>query len=465
VWRRSRPFWAGILLLVSGAELLLIPLPEHSMGLLLHVGTGGVAGILIGALLIVCALLLWFSPAQRTFYAIVAILLAIGALIASNLGGFVIGTLLGVLGGSLGFAWTPVDPAAAPARGRRRRPRWPLPPGAPGKPSAGLDLIRGPRPGNSGRTGPSEPGAAEAGGNKASSDEVSAGAVRASDVQSDELRSDEVAGGEAGESGHGVSYRGLLVLPLAAGLIFAAGHPAPPGSAAGPARSSPVPAAVVTSARLTDAPGAPAAPDPLPTCLPLPLPLPCGSPSPSPSPAPSTSPAPGQSPAPPVIGPTTGPGRGRPGGPGRGGRTRHVKKATVSGAVEVAAVPSVITARSATLTGLSFDGVATVPTAAGPVKMLKFSMSGLSLAGDDDLMVTEGGFALAIRADTLNFTGDVTLLTTKFSGDLLGVPLTFTPSSPPPAVLPKMTFTHVVTERPYTSADALVIGGLLITTS
>src|SRR5215471_14341835 len=54
-WRRSRPFWGGLLLALAGAELLLIPLPMNSMGLILHIGTGGVLGILIGALLIVCA--------------------------------------------------------------------------------------------------------------------------------------------------------------------------------------------------------------------------------------------------------------------------------------------------------------------------------------------------------------------------------------------------------------------------
>ncbi len=120
-WRRRRPFWGGLLLLVSGAELLMIPLPVHAMGLILHIGTGGVLGILIGAILIACGLLLWFNPAQRIFYSIVAVLLAIAALVASNLGGFLIGTLLGVIGGSLGFAWTPAVPARDRTGGGRGR--------------------------------------------------------------------------------------------------------------------------------------------------------------------------------------------------------------------------------------------------------------------------------------------------------------------------------------------------------
>jgi Family of unknown function (DUF6114) len=119
-WRRSRPFWAGIWLIISGAELLLIPLPIRDMGIILHIGIGGISGILIGAILIALGLLLWFHSAQRLFYSIVAVLLAIAALVASNLGGFLIGTVLGIIGASLGFAWMPGRPERR--RGRHGRP-------------------------------------------------------------------------------------------------------------------------------------------------------------------------------------------------------------------------------------------------------------------------------------------------------------------------------------------------------
>src|SRR5215831_1803022 len=118
-WRRSRPFWAGIWLIIAGAELLLIPLPIHSMGVILHIGIGGISGILIGAILIALGLLLWFHPVQRMFYSIVAVLLAIAALVASNLGGFLLGTILGIIGASLGFAWMPGRPERRRARRRR----------------------------------------------------------------------------------------------------------------------------------------------------------------------------------------------------------------------------------------------------------------------------------------------------------------------------------------------------------
>jgi hypothetical protein len=117
-WRRTRPFWGGFLLLLAGIELLLIPLSgiliHGAVKLVVYIGIGGVFGVLLGALLIACGLLLWLNPAHRTFYAIAGVLLAVLSFIASNFGGFFIGMLLGIIGGSMGFGWTPS--ADQPAR-------------------------------------------------------------------------------------------------------------------------------------------------------------------------------------------------------------------------------------------------------------------------------------------------------------------------------------------------------------
>ncbi|MGH3202618.1 MAG: DUF6114 domain-containing protein [Streptosporangiaceae bacterium] len=117
-WRRTRPFWGGFLLLLAGVELLLIPLSgiliHGAVKLVVYIGIGGVFGVLLGVLLIACGLLLWLNPAHRTFYAIAGVLLAVLSFIASNFGGFFIGMLLGIIGGSMGFGWTPS--ADQPAR-------------------------------------------------------------------------------------------------------------------------------------------------------------------------------------------------------------------------------------------------------------------------------------------------------------------------------------------------------------
>jgi hypothetical protein len=351
-WRRSRPFWGGVFLVAAGAELLLIPLPEHSLGLIMHIGTGGVLGILIGALLIACAFLLWFQPQHRVFYSIAAVLLAIAALVASNLGGFVVGTVLGVLGGSLGFAWTPA--AAGEPDGEDGRHR------------------------------------------------------------------------AAGLRGGGRFPAAMPLLPVMLVLAVPAGGPG------------------AHSADRLAASHAPAGlPVPLPSLPPILPSLPPILPSlPPVLPSPSADPLSG-------LLPGTGPGK------------PEKAPKVPAGVLVPAAEPSMITADSATLTGLHFDGVATVATAGGPQRMLKFSMSGLSLK-DGDLTVTQDGRTVAVQGTSFTFSGDVTLLTTKFSGSLLGVPLSFSPSLPPPVVLPVMTFTNVTSEQPFTSADSFQVGGLRI---
>lgn len=60
---------------------------------------------------VACGLLIWFHPVQRAFYAIAGVLLAVASFVATNLGGFFLGMLLGVTGASLAFGWAPARPA------------------------------------------------------------------------------------------------------------------------------------------------------------------------------------------------------------------------------------------------------------------------------------------------------------------------------------------------------------------
>lgn len=107
-WRRSRPFWGGLFAVIGGVELVLIPLAP--MPVVIHQGIAGIGSYLIGVLLAVLGVLLWFQPAQRTFYGVVAVLLSLASFVTSNFGGFVIGMLFGLVGGALGFAWAPGRP-------------------------------------------------------------------------------------------------------------------------------------------------------------------------------------------------------------------------------------------------------------------------------------------------------------------------------------------------------------------
>jgi len=138
-WRHSRPFWGGLLVLLGGAEILLserAPLP-----VVIHVGIQGLAGYLVPAILLLCGLLLWFTPEQRSFYSILAVLLSLGSWVTSNLGGFFIGMALGLVGGSLAFAWA--RGAGSPARQRRGPPPPQRPQPRRREPPGGLDLVLG----------------------------------------------------------------------------------------------------------------------------------------------------------------------------------------------------------------------------------------------------------------------------------------------------------------------------------
>jgi hypothetical protein len=113
-WRRSRPFWGGLLLVLSGLELFALPLSgvlvHGALKLVIYIGIGGVFGVLIGVLLIVAGLAIWFNAAHKTFYSVAGIALGIVSWPASNLGGLFLGMLLAILGGAIAFSWTPVGP-------------------------------------------------------------------------------------------------------------------------------------------------------------------------------------------------------------------------------------------------------------------------------------------------------------------------------------------------------------------
>ncbi|MEU4167730.1 DUF6114 domain-containing protein [Streptomyces sp. NPDC026665] len=104
-WRAERPFWGGLLLTLAGAEILLTE--KASLKVVLHIGMQGLAGYLLPAVMLLCGLLILFNPAQRLFYSLLGILLSLGTWVTSNLGGFLVGLLLGVLGSCLTFGWLP----------------------------------------------------------------------------------------------------------------------------------------------------------------------------------------------------------------------------------------------------------------------------------------------------------------------------------------------------------------------
>jgi hypothetical protein len=446
VWRRSRPFWGGLLLMLGGLEMLLIPLTgvlaRGQIKLVIYVGIGGVFGILIGALLIACGLALWFTPVHKTFYAIAGVLLSLLSFIGTNLGGFFIGMLLGIVGGSLAFAWCP-GAAAEPEPAR--------PPRHDGPPGTAQDRVDGrPRPG--GAANPDDAPRADWG----LSESRHRGHGRARGRRS----------AQPGWSGRALAVAALL--GVAAAALTGTSH-------ADAAETQPT-----QTQRAQSGQG----------CI---LFVIC-TPSPSPSPSPSASPSPSPSktgslggvlPVPGVLPPAgTGlptvsvPGPGSASTPGSGSASQaggpDNKVASGTQGLVVASEPSVITASSATLNGLAYQGKVAMPVSGGGmVTMMKFTMTSQQLSGLD-LRVTGAGGSLATAATSASFSGDVVLYTTKLTGQLAGIPLTLTPGNAESTLLQLLksltplvpvTLTGVTADQPVVLGNSGAITSLSVTAS
>jgi hypothetical protein len=414
-WRRTRPFWGGLLLGLAGLELIVIPLSgvlgHGAVKLVIYIGIGGVFGVLIGALMITCGVLICVNPPHRVFYGIAGVLLGILSFPASNLGGFFIGMLLAIAGGGIAFAWTPLAP----------EPDAPVVIGKPGESWEPDD--------------PTDPGT---GGLKDYTyyEEFQPPGELDEPDEPDEPGEPEAPGEPGAPSG--LRYLAVAAMPLVllAGLL---GAPGTRGAAAAPQQRA-------GSCIL------------LIICLPSPNPTPTPSPSPSatgsgPGPQPSASPSPGQ-----------------PGQPGQPGKSRHKGRRADGPDLEAATASSVITADSATLAGFVYQGAANVPTAGGgTVKMMKFTATSMALSGDVTATVTQRRSAAVTTSPTFDFSGSVVLYATKLSGCVGALCVTMTPGNAVAVLLRltggvtgqlTLTLTHVTTDQPLVMAGSLQSGRL-----
>jgi Family of unknown function (DUF6114) len=107
-WRRTRPFWGGLWCILGG--VIIAYGPTTAIKIILISGTIVWLGIMVGLLVVLMGLFLWFAPHLRQLVGVMAVAFSMVSLITSDYGGFFIGLLLGTIGGALGFAWTPIQP-------------------------------------------------------------------------------------------------------------------------------------------------------------------------------------------------------------------------------------------------------------------------------------------------------------------------------------------------------------------
>ncbi|MEU9043514.1 MULTISPECIES: DUF6114 domain-containing protein [unclassified Kitasatospora] len=124
-FRRTRPFWGGLLAMIAGVPILYFPYAHLTFGGLTIAmsTTAGAGSLIIGVLMIILGLTAWFQPAVRVFSGIATILLTLVSIPVSNLAGFGLSLLPGLIGGGLMVSWAPMpEPKAdSAARGGRRR--------------------------------------------------------------------------------------------------------------------------------------------------------------------------------------------------------------------------------------------------------------------------------------------------------------------------------------------------------
>ncbi|MGW1447762.1 DUF6114 domain-containing protein [Micromonospora sp. NPDC002411] len=434
-WQRSRPFWGGLLTALAGLEMFASTRMTVN-GLSFHSGASGLLSLLIPVILVTCGLLLWFTPAQRLFYSVVAAVTAVYSLIGLNLGGFFVGLLLGIVGSALAFAWTPVQPAASD----------------PAPPVPDVDDVS---------THPTPP----------ATDAPTHPAASASDP-ADASTQEQPSAGQPDPKAFGVA---LVVLGLAAaGLALQPGAvqaaPNRPGTT-----TCPTPSRAVTPSpsRTTATPTPTPSPtrrgnlitdildgigDLLPGGRAKETPTPSASPTVSPSGTPTTPPGP-------VTCPPSPPGTpGRPATPAKPDTVQPGKPlpriAADPSLPTVAQTPSKLTGSSVRMTGLRFDGITDLHTVKGDLKVLKFSMR--EAVTDDFLLRADGpaGRNQLYATDRLTVSGDVAFYATRFVGRLLGIKITLTPDLPLPDGLPitspiPITFTDPVIDLAYVTSNTL----------
>lgn len=112
-FRWSRPFWGGLFIIFAGAVIGWFPLGPVTE--IIHLGIGGIGGYVCAVLLIAMGLTIWFKQSHRRAAALIAVIVSLISFPVSNLGGFIVGMMAGIIGGCLAFGWAPGDAADADA--------------------------------------------------------------------------------------------------------------------------------------------------------------------------------------------------------------------------------------------------------------------------------------------------------------------------------------------------------------
>lgn len=99
-WAKQRPFVGGLLTILGGVELFFSG--QLDLGNIhIQMGIEGLQATIIPIVLVLLGAIATAMPQHHVFYGVIALALALYAIIGVNLGGFLVGSLLAVIGGIL----------------------------------------------------------------------------------------------------------------------------------------------------------------------------------------------------------------------------------------------------------------------------------------------------------------------------------------------------------------------------
>lgn len=105
-WKDRRPFWGGVLLIAGSMVVAYVP---FNMASALFIGNSvAVIGLLFAALMFMSGSFVLLRPDLHDILGIAGAFFSISSVFGA-LGGFGLGLFLGLLGGSLSYAWIPPD--------------------------------------------------------------------------------------------------------------------------------------------------------------------------------------------------------------------------------------------------------------------------------------------------------------------------------------------------------------------
>lgn len=353
----------------------------------IQVGIEGMQAMILPVALVTLGVLILAMPAHRMFYGVMSLTFSIYALVGVNLGGFFIGTLLGLVGGVMAVSWIPrrTPVAGSPEPAGEAAEHDPV----------GLALLDLEFPAF---LSPSESDAEP-------STPVPTG--RVAGMRAASLLARVSASPARRRQGHALVIVALAVLLGASSAGLAAGP-----SFADPSVTTPAPAAPEPQVS-TPAPTADPAPTPTPTATPAPTPTPTPAQAPDATTPPPATPPVSPSAAVPAAAPDAAPDADAP----------------------VAAIPAArLRSASVTLEGARYIGTVAVTLADGSTRTAlkitaaRVGLDAFSLDSTDPAVRIPGTTATQVILG-----GPVTMYCTSLSGTLAdGTPVVFDPATPPP---------------------------------